>query len=227
MAGTRGYAVCGERRSGSNFLSSVLASTGVLGKPAEYFSTPAMRTRMPDYPDDPDEQVRRVPTLAATPNGVYGLKLHAIEFDRIERTRWVERLPGLSFVYLERRDILGQAISWVRAAQTDQWISGIAAKAAPVYDRTTINQALVALLSNQNRWRYYLARNGIAYLHLVYEDVVRAPQEAAEAVGRLVDLDVAPRVDLAKVPLDMQRDALNAEWRARFIADSGDLGRFD
>ena len=35
----KGYAICTTIRSGSTWLSELLASTGQLGRPAEYFST--------------------------------------------------------------------------------------------------------------------------------------------------------------------------------------------
>src|SRR5579863_2506138 len=120
----RGYAICGERRSGSNFLCSLLASTGMLGVPTEYFCAEAMHRRgIPDYPADPEGQLQTILKLGATPNGIYGLKLHSVEFDAVKGTRWPERLPLLSFVHLDRLDVLGQALSWVRASQTDQWTS--------------------------------------------------------------------------------------------------------
>src|SRR5262245_28557909 len=103
----------------------------------------------------------------------------------------------------------------------------MATQAAPVYDRVRINDALVSILSEQNRWRYYLARNSIAYLHLVYEDVVQSPQQAVEAVGRLVGLADQPRIDLSLVRLEVQRDGVSEEWRDRYIGESRDLGRFD
>ena len=39
----RGYAICTEPRSGSVFLCRLLRSTGVLGKPTEYFNADAVR----------------------------------------------------------------------------------------------------------------------------------------------------------------------------------------
>jgi LPS sulfotransferase NodH len=204
----------------------LLASTGVLGKPAEYFCAEAMRDSIPGYPADPEEQLSCISSVGATPNGIYGVKLHCVEFDQVQATRWAERLPDLSFVFLERRDVLAQAISYVRACQTDQWRSTGQARAEPSYDPAAINRALIGTLSNLNRWRYYLMRNGISYLHLFYEDVVDAPQGTVEAVGRLVGLDETPRIDASRLRLKMQRDALSEDWRKRFVAEMRDLSQF-
>jgi len=225
----RGYAICTEPRSGSAFLCRLLASTGVLGRPAEYFNADSLRNwrGVADYPLDPEGQLAAVTRMGATPNGVYGLKLFSFHFDAVKATRWAERLPSLSFIHLERRDLLGQAISHVRALQTRQWTSLGRAEAEPAYDQAAINAALVRLARAQTRWRYYFARNGAPCLHLVYEEIMRFPQETAEAVAHLVGLEETPRIDLARTGEQaIQRDGLNDEWRARFISKSRSLSEF-
>jgi LPS sulfotransferase NodH len=225
----RGYAICTERRSGSVFLCRLLRSTGVLGLPNEYFDANTIRNArgLPDYPEDTEGQIAQIPIVGATPNEIYGLKLFSHEFDLTKSARRTERLPGLSFIYLERRDLLGQALSHVRAQQTQQWVSFNAPRAEPVYDGARINEVLALLARAQARWRYYFARNGIPVLHLVYEHVMQAPQETVEAVGRLVGLAETPKVDLDQLgDLNIQRDALSDRWRDRFLAESRDLGLF-
>lgn len=193
----RGYAICTEPRSGSVFLCRLLASTGMLGRPAEYFNASAIRFSrdIPDYPVDPEAQLAAIPRLAVSENGVYGLKLFSNHFDAVKATRWTQLLPSLSFVHLERQDLLGQVISHVRAIQTQQWTSTWAAGGQPVYDRDLINGELVRLVRAQTRWRCYFARNGVPVLNLVYEHVMQSPQESVEAVGRLIGLAETPRID--------------------------------
>ena len=114
--GDRGYAVCTSPRSGSNLLCEYLASTGLLGRPREYFN--AGRRRMfddPDYPDERDQQIEQVLTTGATANGIYGIKMFPKYLDAVAETLpWTQRLPNLRFVLLKRHDVLGQAISYLR-----------------------------------------------------------------------------------------------------------------
>src|SRR5208283_74902 len=186
----RGYVICTEPRSGSVLLCRMLTSTGVLGRPAEYFNAAAFRNfgGIPDYPLDPEGQLAAIPQIGTTSNGVYGLKIFSHQFDLVKSTRWAVRLPSLSFVYLERRDLLGQAISHARALQTEQWASHFKATAQPVYDRASINNQLIYLARGYTRWRYYFARNAIPVLNLTYEEITQSPQETVEAVGRWVGL---------------------------------------
>src|SRR5882724_11277758 len=121
----RGYAICTAPRAGSNWLCQLLTSTGVLGRPLEYFNGIARRQlNDPSYPDDPGEQVARILTMGRTPNGVYGLKMFASQFREVAGSVKLSReLPNLRFIVLRRRDVLGQAISWTRSLQTNQWRS--------------------------------------------------------------------------------------------------------
>ncbi len=223
----RGYVVCTAPRSGSGHPDNLLRLTGVLGNPLEYFNTKAQqRYTDPQYPADPEAQIDWILGHGSTPNGVYGLKIFADHFDRAARTRWAERLPNLSFIYLERRDVLGQALSMARALQTDQWNSGSPVLGEAVYDRRLIAESMVGILRQYTRWRYYFARNGLAPLHLVYEDFVHRPVETVAAVARLVGVASPVAGDFDQAPTKVQRDDLTELWRRRFIEESTDLTTF-
>lgn len=223
----RGYAICAEPRSGSIYLCQLLASTGVLGVPTEYFNVDTLRGRgHPDYPSDPEGQLAQITRLGATPNGVYGVKVFSKHFDYARETRWAERLPRLSFVYLTRLDLLGQAISHVRASQTQQWVAHRLAQGEPAYDFEAINGELLRLARAQARWSYFLSRNDMPIVHVIYERLVQAPQLCVDAIARLVGVTEPATIDASQVRVKVQRDALNDEWRARFVRQARNLGLF-
>src|SRR5262249_43741868 len=132
----RGYAICTVPRSGSNWLGQLLASTGLLGHPLEYFNSPARRALTdPKYPDDPRLQVARVLTTGPISNGIYGVKLFVSQFREIQDgVRLTRDLPNLRFILLRRRDLLGQAISWARALQTNQYRADQPVQGERIYD---------------------------------------------------------------------------------------------
>jgi trehalose 2-sulfotransferase len=223
-AWTRGYAICTAPRSGSNLLGQWLASTSVLGRPLEYFNGPARRELgLPNYPDDVSAQLAAILDIGRTANGVYGVKLFASQFDAIAGTDWTAALPGLRFVHLERRDVVGQAISWARALQTQSYRSTSPARGAAQYDRDLIHTRLIEVIQQQARWRLYFARNGLAPLTVVYEEMLGDPQGVIESVGRLAELPDRPAIDHRRVDLEVQSDAISAEWRVRFLSEVGDL----
>lgn len=222
----RGYVICTTPRSGSNFLSQLLTSTGVLGRPLEYFNGPARRVLdHPDYPDDPEAQLAAIQDLGRTPNGVYGFKLFITQFDAIADLGWPRRLPNLSFIYLERRDLVGQAVSWMRATQTGQYRSTSDVAGTAHYDPAAILDRLSQIVMEQARWRGYFALNDIRPLFAIYEDVVADPAQTVGAVGRLMGLASPPRIDPTRIDLTVQRDADTADWRARFIVEHADVTR--
>ena len=139
-----GYALCTTIRSGSPWLAALLASTGQLGRPAEFFSTKFQkRVVSPDYPETVRAQVAYALEHGRTPNGIYGFKIDPMQFDGLSsRVAWTACFPDLRSVHFARRDRLGQAISRVRANQTLQWRSTLPAGAAPRYDGDAILAAM-------------------------------------------------------------------------------------
>ncbi len=216
-AGSRGYAICGTPRSGSTLLCQLLASTGVLGLPEEYLNQrhPARRWGVPD-----------VASLGRTPNGVYGFSVFPDHLDRIRGSRWLSSLPGLVFVQLARTDLLGQAISWARAEQTQQWYAWQPAVAAPVYDRAHIDRLLRRLAQDQARWAEFFARNELPVVGLTYDRVVADPSAAVKAVAEALGVTTPVQLDPAKVAVTVQRDELSSSWRTRFLEESRDLTAF-
>ena len=220
---TRGYLICSEHRSGSTLLCQWLASTGVLGRPDEYFASTESAVAIERDPS----LLTDVLTRATTANGVWGIKLFSQQFDQTKAARWVERLPQPRFIYLERRDLLGQAISLVRARQTQAYLAHESQRAAPRYHARAIARQLRRLAEANARWRMYLARNGTEVLWLHYEDMLRDPAATVRAVAVHVGVAEPAVIDAALIGVTVQRDAMSDEWRARFVAEAGDLSWLD
>jgi LPS sulfotransferase NodH len=225
----RGYAICTSPRSGSNLLCQHLSSTGVLGHPLEYFN--AVGRRMlgyPDFPDEPAQQIDWILSVGATPNGIFGLKIFPYQFDQVAGiVRWIQLLPSLQFVLLERRDRLGQAISAHRAQQTEQWRSSSAAQGTATYDGGQIYERLVAAARDYARWNVFFARNGIDPTVIVYEDLIANPQIAVDQVARLFGIQGQSRIAYRHIDLKIQRDTITEEWRARFCDEYRNYDELD
>jgi LPS sulfotransferase NodH len=215
----RGYAICTSGRSGSNLLCQYLSSTGMLGNPLEYFNGSGRRLLgYPEYPDDPSKQIDWILTEGATPNGIYGLKIFPAQVEQIEKSiRWTELLPDLKFVLLKRRDILGQALSAVRALQTEQWRASMPARGPALYDGAQIYERLQIAARDYARWDIFFARRAVAAAVIIYEDFLVDPQSAVDQVADLFGLRGQARAAGERIDLKSQRDAITEEWRARFL----------
>jgi LPS sulfotransferase NodH len=219
----RGYVICSEQRSGSTLLCQWLSSTGTLGYPREYFKTVEHAIALERDPS----LIRNVLERATTSNGVYGIKLFPYQFDATMKARWLGQLPRRHFIHLERRDLLGQAISLVRALQTTQYHSYQQPRVIPRYDAHAISRQLARLAEAHGRWRRYFARNGLDVLWLVYEDMVREPDTVMRAIAAHIGVTAPPAIDSGLIRVAIQRDALSDDWRARFMADTGTLDILD
>jgi len=219
----RGYMVCTSGRSGSTYLCRLLTSTGMLGRPREFFDYRVRVMEYPDYPKHPRNQIKRIRTLGATANGIYGVKVFPTHLNRTDQyIDALHALPQLSFVRLIRRDILGTAISAVRAKQTHRFSSQELERHPPVYDERRIRRALENRLRHDEYWSRLFEERGIQPLILEYETLAREPQAAVDAVATLMGIALPVPIDFAKVTIKVQRDTINAEWRQRFLAETGE-----
>lgn len=219
----RGYVICTSPRAGSNYLGQLLESTEQLGRPREYFNGPARRVLDdPTFPDAPAEQVQRILTQGATPNGVYALKAFADQWSTAARAIDLHHaLPQLRFVHLKREGVLGQAISWARAVQTQQYRSTQNVAAEPSYSGALIMDRILALAAIEHYWMVYFARSDVPVLRLTYAEVAEAPSEVVRRVAGWMDIDGA-RLNAARIDLVIQRDELSEVWRRQFLAEHGD-----
>jgi trehalose 2-sulfotransferase len=218
----RGYVICSEHRSGSTLLCELLKSTGQLGNPDEFFRDTIFSARFERRP----EFLENVLDQATTPNGIYGLKVFSQQFDVTCARRWAEELPDLRYVYLERRDLLGQAISLVRARQTEQYSATAKARRAERYDGRAIKRQLGRIAEGYLRWRRFFARNGIVPVWLSYEELIDDHLSAVLAVARAVEIELTADV-VVRAELRRQQDQLTSIWRERFISEYSDTGYLD
>lgn len=223
-SGDRGYLICSSPRSGSTYLAELLASTGVLGVPREYFNVLDPWGK-PDKrrPGGPRPHFERVLTQGATPNGIYGVKSHADHFAAVAAVMNPMRvLPDLKLVRIRRQDMLAQAISWVRAQQTGQFSAGKRPRDAPCYDPSAIRRLIALLAEQAATWDRILAVSGCVPLEIEYEHLVEDPQREVDRVARLMGVPLPVPIVPARVMVAVQRDELNAAWRHRFLAEAGD-----
>lgn len=215
----RGYVVCATPRSGSNYLSQLLASTGVLGRPREYFNADGRRKYDdPAYPGDPRLQLRQVLTTGATPNGVYAVKVHAFQLDPLAGVVDVfDELPRVRAVRQRRVDALGQALSWARAQQTSQHRAGDRPEGVARYDRARIEASLDFLARENAWWDDHLQRIGVPVLEVTYEDLEADPQREVDRVAGFLGVGSAT-IRPEAVEVTRQRDEVTEAWRERYLA---------
>ncbi|MHA6685132.1 Stf0 family sulfotransferase [Mesorhizobium sp. A556] len=224
--------LCTDERTGSHLLSQHMATTGILGRPYEYFNTHWMRSHHEGYPEDVPDQFSEAVARGMTSNGVLALKMHPWAMDRVlPHVDLARDLGQVFFVLLTREDILGQAISLLKAKQTDVWVAGlppITPGGVAQYDGRGLQDIVRDLLGRRARWELYFARNGVVPLRTTYEEVTADPQRVVHRIATHAMVEgncELGREDWYK--FDRQADGINEEWRRRFTAEFSDLQVLD
>lgn len=216
------YAIATQARSGSNLLASALKETKVLGLPTEYFNRAMIHQGYFEGADGTvEKQCWLIRNSASDPGGVCGMKLFPRQFDwAAQRVHLPEWFPDMIWVWLRRRDILGQAISWEFARQSGAWTSIAQARRQPVYNFEQISRKLVVVSLSDARWNHYFAARRITPIEVWFEDLTTGGME--HVIGQLEQkANVSPAKDWkANIAITQQSDPAKDEWRERFLAES-------
>jgi len=154
-----------------------------------------------------------------TSNGVFGIKMHWNQYKRhlldLNLTVDFWNVP-VKWVRITRQDEIRQAISFVRAAQTNSWNSNMEIKRDPVYDGSSIAAALDRISTENADWQTYFEQNNIQPLNISYEQLTR---EMDVTVRRVMEYIGAP-IDVIPSPQTKQQsDSTSSEWATRFIRE--------
>lgn len=217
---TETIVVVGAPRSGTSLLCALMEKTGQLGAPDEFF-----KSNLPKYPeiDDTDDILPKLKFVAArATGGVCSFKLFPSQLryaiDRVDLWRF---FPNPVFVRVSRDDLLGQAISLVRAKQTNEWSSLRSGKErAANYSFTQIEDEMKFILATNNEWDIYFARSQVTTTQVRYEELVENCERVLSAIAARANVTLKSIPSLEESGLERQRDALSDEWRRQYVADA-------
>ena len=216
----RSYMVCSVPRCGSSLLCELLCNTQVAGAPTEFFDPELMRRFSERW-----GAVSRAEYLACllerktSPNGVFGIKVHWAQLEAmLGDCDPAAVFPGLRYVYIRRADELRQAVSWVRALQTNQWASTHEARAEAVFDRERIARYVDLIRAQDRSWEEFFARRAISPHRVSYERLVQAPRQTVQDTLRYLGVDGGADPSAVPLTLEQQADRLTEEWVTRYRA---------
>lgn len=223
------YVLASTPRCGSNMLARALWHTGLAGFAEDYFADAFVLDYFERWgfdSDDPQElaagYVRRLMTYRTSPNGVFGLRIHAGHLAGLEVDPY-DILQAPRYIWIQRGDRLRQAVSYTMAEQTGVWIlDGTflpegTARAAPRYRYEEILRHLRMLDRDASVWEDYFERHEVVPHTVVYEDMVTNYE-----AGLLSCLDFLGVGAPASVPapgIRRQADEVTEEWVERFLRD--------
>lgn len=245
MSSFSSYVICTSPRSGSTLLCSLLASTGIAGKPESYFHRPSLAdwASALDVANGPEIGTRSVRDLFAgarsrgsTSNGLFGLRLQRDSFaflfhtlselhpeETSERARFERVFGPTLFIHLTREDKLAQAISCVRAQQSGLWhvaadgseLERSTPVSEPHYDAAAIASELAGFIEADRLWTDWFSDEQIDPVTVRYSELSVAPIQATRRLLHALDLDPSDSVAVTAGTRRLSDD-LNTEWAERF-----------
>ena len=247
-APARTWVMASTPRTGSTLLCRALWDTGQVGAPKEYLNPMQVRdweVRLGSRASRwrhallkgsllglvgrgpwPDARLRdhlsRVRARRTGPHGHFGLKIHHHHVRRwfVDAGRDPDAWLGHpTWIRIQRRDRVAQAVSWARAVQTGHWASTQRAGWPPVYSRRHIAYRLACIEQDEAHWDRWFDAREEAPLVLHYEDVASDLEGTMKRVLRALgvsddDLRVQPA-------LARQADEISAAWCVRFRSEMG------
>jgi 2-polyprenyl-3-methyl-5-hydroxy-6-metoxy-1,4-benzoquinol methylase len=153
-------------------------------------------------------------------SGVFGLKAHFENFEGFlrEYPELLDVLSPVTYIYINRRDRVAQAVSMARALQTNQWSSQGEKGPKPQlrYDRELIAKSMKEVELQDAGWLNWFKAKNITPFRLTYEDLIDDPAGTVRSVVEFLEVQNAERDEVKVPPVEKQSDDTNQEWIERF-----------
>lgn len=161
----KNYVIAFTGRSGSSMLCSILKKTKSMGMPEE-FTNPRgpMQMYLKNHPvQDVVQYFEVLRRIYTTPNQVFGMKTAYVDFEPLVDEGLVRTcLDPVKFIYLKRDDVIGQAISYVKAKQTNLWHrekdrerQRFQKEGEWRYDEEAIFRQIDVIMERRKKWEYF------------------------------------------------------------------------
>jgi LPS sulfotransferase NodH len=202
-------------RTGSRYLARELAARYRIGRMEESFNPHLVRGIAP------------ADIVRSYADGWFSFKLGAPGIVSAELCGVISEYIEKTFlIFLLRRDIVGQAVSLVKANQTGQWHSIQEARRSPQYEGPEIARSVRVIADAVASLRDYLRQAERPWRTLFYEDFEHGDFNAAEAI---CDDFAVPRRRVEEepkfAPLERTANAVNQTWIERFQNEMDDRTR--
>lgn len=237
------FILCSTPRTGSTLLCSLLKSTGVAGNPESYFrkqdlSKWALRWNLIKSLDESFsfEDYLAAAISAGSSNGVFSVRIMWGTLEELihdlrnvypecnDDGNLLEKAFGsIKFVYLKRNDVVAQAVSRLRAEQSDVWhvsddngdqVDGYESS----YDFNQIRKYVLESEKDNSGWRRWFSSHDIEPLEIVYEELAESPVEEVRRILQYLDIDL-PESCKINAPNKKMADGISQEWIERYLEE--------
>ena len=212
------YFICSTPRSGTGLLRSILNQYS-LGNPIEvHKELIRLQVKLSEFYEK-----------CAT-NSVQGTTLHYLYFgstlkhlgklfDVEVKGNWhgvLEQLfPKPKFIYVYRRNVIKQAISYLKAQRTGHWRRKDFITDFGEYNSDEIQRCCLSINVSNALWEQFFEEYRIDPYFITYEDIVKKKDKVAWDIANFLDVRKLSEKTLEK----RQYDGTSEEWYFKFIRE--------
>lgn len=205
-------------RSGSHMLGHMMADTGLLGIPYEYFHKKNMARwmRMWEVVTITD-YINALKKRRVTSNGVLSIKLHYNQLKNIGGSdSLIQNFPNAKYIHIYRHDQIMQAVSLSKANQDGVWIHGQQAIAQARYSYKGIEKSLRNIQKSTFGWNMENKLNHFHMKEVAMERILVDPSAVINEM--LTEIGEVSKYSAKGVRFatKKQQSDKNEEWALRF-----------
>lgn len=178
-------------RTGSTNLCSILEKKQILGVPEEILNVRGVAQHLKTK-HSVDTFTDYIKALAGQPGDYFCFKTAWIDFEPISNL-YAEIFPNATFVFLDRFDVVAQAISFYRAKETGEWHRSasevnntIKSKLPDEVDAEQVLRAMKTLMDQKLQWERFFFSNEISSYHFYYEIMQNDWAKTANAIVKWI-----------------------------------------
>lgn len=229
------YIIFTNGRTGSSWLSIGLYRAN-FGVPMEYFHRKYMaqfHNRGISHPkkSSVDSYIKKISSLRTTSNGLLGLKIHMNQWIELWGDKAKYKSPSFyrkklenlfvnpHFIFLYRKDILGQAISMYIANESHSWSSEVLPDREVEYNFEDIKQMLEIVIDYIKCCRAIERYTQAPKIRLTYEELEEDYYGCLRTISSFLGEEIILSDEIGKNTVEKQRNQRNEDWKERFLYD--------
>jgi LPS sulfotransferase NodH len=227
----KSYIIASSYRCGSSYLCWLLWKTGLLGAPSEVLNP---TSELPQFinrfkTSEPSGYITKILERRVSKNGVFGVKAHFHHFEAYQKQYppLLKRMAPVTYIHINRPDKVAQAVSMVKALQSNRWHSRMEGGPKPTlhYDREMIANCIADIEEQDLAWRRWFKAHKVSPLELTYNDLTKDPAGVVRRIVELLGVENDEAEEVFVPSVDKQGDETNNEWIERYereaAADGG------
>jgi LPS sulfotransferase NodH len=219
--------ICFTNRCGSNFLIDLLAATGLLPRGGEFLNAPTVVSRSRAAGITGFDFYCRLLHEKNAKAGRLLAKAGIEQLAMLGRLGYLGTLfPNPHFIHIHRYDLVAQAVSYLVASHTKEWIAGQEKEKADdsvEYDCGKIAARIERVNLENAMIRQLLQANRLRHLPVQYEHLAAMPHQTVAMIADWLGLGPA-KIDPRRLKVVRQGSDLKRQFHDRYLTEMAQTG---